>query len=200
MYDDGIVTVEEIDDNCLKDFNSSMNKIAFERTVFNDNTAQIIFNDDINVRGLFDNLGRPLTELYITLVKSNDGYKEWYNKIDYTSSAVTYSHCFGKITSGLDLPTYVHDYNVHKIHNVRVTDTDDDNIEAKKTNLYDNLHIDVDNAAKNLEEDNGEVTINGDTMFGKKGEFLGDIVEFSEYDLNEVVLEDVYFRFNTDQR
>ena len=55
-------------------------------------------------------------------------------------------------------------------------------------------------AEKNLEEDNGEVTINGDTMFEKKGEFLGDIVEFSEYDLNEVVLEDVYFRFNTAQR
>lgn len=200
VYEDGIATVEEINDNCLTDFNSSMNKIAFERTIFNDQSAQIIINDDINVRGLFDNLGRPLSELYLTLVKSNDGYKEWYDKKEYTSSAVTYSHCFGKITSGLDLPVYVHDYNVHKIHNVRVTDTDDGNIETKKINLYDNLHIDVDNVAKNLEEEKGEVTINGDTMFGKKGEFLGDIVELSEYDLNEVVLEDVYFRFNTAQR
>lgn len=200
VYEDGIATVEEIDDNCLTDFNSSMNKIAFERTIFNDQSAQIIINDDINVRGLFDNLGRPLSELYLTLVKSNDGYKEWYDKKEYTSSAVTYSHCFGKITSGLDLPVYVHDYNVHKIHNVRVTDTDDEQLEIKKINLYDNLHIDVDNVAKNLEEEKGEVTINGDTMFGKKGEFLGDIVELSEYDLNEVVLEDVYFRFNTAQR
>lgn len=200
VYEDGIATVEEIDDNCLTDFNSSMNKIAFERTIFNDQSAQIIINDDINVRGLFDNLGRPLSELYLTLVKSNDGYKEWYDKKEYTSSAVTYSHCFGKITSGLDLPVYVHDYNVHKIHNVRVTDTDDEQLEIKKINLYDNLHIDVDKVAKNLEEEKGEVTINGDTMFGKKGEFLGDIVELSEYDLNEVVLEDVYFRFNTAQR
>ena len=200
VYEDGIVTVEEIDDNCLVDFNSSMNKIAFERTVFNDKTAQIIFNDDINVRGLFDNLGRPLSELYLTLVKSNDGYKEWYDKKEYTSSAVTYSHCFGKITSGLDLPVYAHDYNVHKIHNVKVNDIDYDKLETKKINLYDNLHIDVDNIAKNLEEGKGEITINGDTMFTKKGEFLGDIVEFSEYDLNEVVLEDVYFRFNTAQR
>ena len=40
----------------------------------------------------------------------------------------------------------------------------------KKINLYDNLHIDVDKVAKNLEEEKGEVTINGDTMFGRKGE------------------------------
>lgn len=200
VYNDGVVTNDEIEENCLSDFNSSLNKVAFERTIYNDSSAQIIFNDNIDVNGLVDNLGRPLTELYLTLVKVNDGYKEWYDNKNYTSSSVTYSHCFGKVTSGLDLPTYVHDYNVHKIHNVRLNDTDKDKLESKKINLYENLHIDVDNVAKNLEEDKGEITIDGDSMFKNKGEFLGDIVEFSEYELNEVVLEDVYFRFNTAQR
>jgi hypothetical protein len=200
VYDDGIVTPDEIESNCLTDFNSSLNKVAFSRTIFNDNAAQIVFNDDIKTTGIRDNLGRVVSEIYLTIIKANDGYQDWYERKDYCSSGITFSHCFGKLTAGLDLMYDIDDYNVHKIHNVRVTNTSEGVSQAKKANLKDNLNIDLDNIIKNLEEENGEITVEGDSMFKNKGEFLGDIVEFSEYDLNEVVIEDVYFRFNTAQR
>ena len=197
---DSEVTDSDIRAHCLDGFDSALNKVAFERSIYNDNAVQIIFNDDIDLTGLRDNLGREVSEVFLTLVKNNDGYKAWYNSKRYAGSDITFSHCFGKLTAGLDCPAYVHDYNVHKIHNVRVNDTNSIQANLKKTCLLNNLNIDVDNAARNLEEERGEITVRGDSFFSNNGEFLGDIVEFSPYEYEERVIEDVYFRFNTAQR
>lgn len=49
-------------------------KLAFSENVFNDGIVQFVFNEDIDITDLVDNLGRPLSELYLTKVKtsSND--------------------------------------------------------------------------------------------------------------------------------
>lgn len=192
VYDDEKITNDEIELNCLNNFNGDINKLAFERTIYNDQSAQIVINDDISVKGLKDNLGREISEIYLTLIKCNKGYKLWYNKKPtYASSEIEYSHCFGKITSGLDLPNYIDDYNVHKIHNINVQDEQ----------VYKSTEcMGLKESPLNLENNNGEITIEGDTLFKGKGEFLGDIVEFSPSELKETTLEEVNFRFNTAQR
>lgn len=46
-------------------------KLAFSENSFSDAITQFVFNEDINVSDLKDNLGRPLSELYLTVVKTD---------------------------------------------------------------------------------------------------------------------------------
>jgi hypothetical protein len=46
-------------------------KLAYGRNIFGDKITQFVFNDDIDVSDLVDNLGRPLSELYVTMVKTD---------------------------------------------------------------------------------------------------------------------------------
>lgn len=46
--------------------------LAFSKTIYDDDIYEIIFNEDIDTTGLIDNLGRPLSELYLTMVKTID--------------------------------------------------------------------------------------------------------------------------------
>ena len=68
--------IKNIDGNEL---NSDVNKAAFGNNIYGDNIAQIIFTDDVDVNGLVDENGRPLSEIYLTVVKSNKGNKVWYD-------------------------------------------------------------------------------------------------------------------------
>lgn len=204
VYSDNYVTDDEIEDNIDNGYNTTVNKMAFERTIYNDNKVQIIYNDNVSTKCLRDNLGRELSTLYLTFIKRNKGYNLWYpqtsaDTVNPRNSEIEYSHCFGKLTAGLDLPEYVEDYNVHKIHNI--SDATIDKI---------NYSLEIRKSPKSLEESvegiGGEISYSGDTFFVDgtdntgRYEFFGDIVEFSETQMNEVVLEDVYFRFNTAQR
>jgi hypothetical protein len=46
-------------------------KLAFSENYYYDSISQFVFNEDINVDGLKDNLGRPLSELYLTTIKTD---------------------------------------------------------------------------------------------------------------------------------
>lgn len=46
-------------------------KLGFSKNIFNDDLTQYVFNEDINVSGLTDNLGRPVSELYLTIIKTD---------------------------------------------------------------------------------------------------------------------------------
>ena len=46
-------------------------KLAFSNSVYNDELSQFVFNEDIDVSDLKDYLGRPLSELYITIIKTD---------------------------------------------------------------------------------------------------------------------------------
>lgn len=44
---------------------------GFAENAFNDQIVQVLFNEDIDVSDLTDNLGRPLSELYFTTIKTD---------------------------------------------------------------------------------------------------------------------------------
>lgn len=175
--------------------------LPFSNTIYNDGITQSVYTDDINTSSLTDNLGRPVTELYFTILKSNRGYLKWYEEGEYGNENVEYSHCFGKLTSGLeflciddDAQNFVSNNkgllsDVHIIHNRRIiTGT---TLESKPLEYYtgfDKIHT-------NLPDGRNE---EGVTSYNTK--FLGDLVEFTPVDFNETILEIVNYRFNTAQR
>lgn len=163
-----------------ENFKSSVNKLAFATNAYGDEVSQIIFTDDVNVEGYTNNLGQPLTEIYLTLIKNNKGYKQWYEEKTYNNENVEYSHVFGKITSGLDLPSYIsYEYPVVRgQHNI--------------TNIPNTIHI---NDSSSVMEN--DITKDKGCGFN---EFLGDLVEFNPMTVKETVLETVKHRFNTAQR
>jgi len=46
-------------------------KLAFSENIYSEPNTQFVFNEDININGLTDNLGRPLSELYVTTIKTS---------------------------------------------------------------------------------------------------------------------------------
>lgn len=46
--------------------------LAFSKNVFGDTMTQLVTKNDIDVDGLVDNLGRPLSEIFITHIKKDD--------------------------------------------------------------------------------------------------------------------------------
>lgn len=160
------------------DWQTSLNRLAFSKTIFSDDVVQIVYTDDIMTAGLTDNLGRPLSEIYLTIIKRNAGYKKWYDDGEPKDKSVEFSHCFGEVTSGFDMPTddEFRDYNVRRIHSV----------DDKTANEIDGM------PKSPLKLESG-ITIENDF-------FYGDVAEFIPYTLTETPIEDVYHRFNTAQR
>lgn len=160
-----------------------INKLAFAQTIYGDDISQIVYTDDIDVSNYVDNRNRPLSELYFTVIKTNRGHEEWYSsKNTCNSDKIEYSHVFGKVTSGLDLPSYVSDKNIPTIRYQHNIDT-----EWVKNK---NSSIDIQESSLSLESN---VKLSDD-------EFYGDLVEFNPSTLTETVLEEIYHRFNTAQR
>ena len=159
---------------------SVLNRLAFANTIYGDETSQLIYVDDVNINDYKDNRGRPLTEVYLTILKANRGNTLWYNSGNYKSSQIEYSHVFGKVSSGLDLPDYVNnEFNLPTLryqHNI----TDSDILKE----------IELNESSKKLEND----------ILNTNNEFYGDLIEFNPITLTETVLEDVMHRVNTGQR
>ncbi|MCK9542144.1 MAG: hypothetical protein M0R03_08950 [Novosphingobium sp.] len=137
------------------DFANSLYNLAFAKTVYGDDISQITFTDDINIKYLKDNLGRPLSEFYVTIVKNNENtiYKDSNNEP---------LKVFGKNSSGIKLTSltekdtilaksdfFNENYrHINYIHNLTNTndkiieeDLDDDKsvlkqIKIKSLNLY----------------------------------------------------------------
>ena len=171
----------------------TQNKIAFAENIFGDRVAQVIFNDDICISGLKDNLGRPLSTVYFTAVKTNRGHKDWYEEGNITADTVEYSHCFGEVTSGLDLPddSGSTEYNVRKLYNVFKEECD--------PNYSTGLEIAL-SGAPNGSYNGTPMPLESGITLDEFDEFFGDIVEFSKADFRETIIEKVYHRFNTAQR
>ena len=166
------------------DYGSTINKLAFGENAYGDRTAELIFTDDIDISGLADNLRRPISEIFLTFVKTNRGHKEWYEDNNFTSDTIEYSHCFGEVTSGIETSDGQVDYNARKLHNVVASAVTSD-YSAGFSDVFGNM-----TPPKALERD---IKITNDL-------FLGDIVEFDPTTNSETVLEEVCHRFNTAQR
>lgn len=163
---------------------SDVNKLAYGENIYGDRVAQVVFTDDIDIEGLVDHRGRPLTEVFFTVVKRNAGHTEWYENNVFTGDSIEFSHCFGKVTTGIDLPMDETKFNVRKIHNVNV-DSVEDNALIFNDDLKDAYNAFI--------EDN--ITIDS----YKEG-VIADIVEYNPYTDVETVLDVVQHRFNTAQR
>ena len=174
-----------------KPLRSDINKLAYGENIYGDKLAQVVFIDDINVEGLLDHLGRPVSTVYFTVIKRNAGRKQWYEQLNYGSSEVEFSHCFGKLTSGVDFgPSSATpiDYNVRYLHNVDLNGIVTQNIEIMKDVFGDVLANHP--LPKRIEDD---ITIDMD-------EFYGDVVEFNVDEYIETEISPVFYRFNTEQR
>lgn len=162
---------------------SEINKTAYQETIYGDKTAQIIYTNDVDVSGLVDNLGRPVSMLYLTIVKTNRGHDEWYNGHNTTGDTIEFSHCFGKVTSGFDLGNDAFDYNIRKLHNIDRDKLNDPTKEMLGWVGVSAMPLTVENDIKIESE-----------------EFYGDVACFDPYNYVEYILMPLYHRFNTEQR
>ena len=92
--DEEIITPDNVDEKTLTastEYAKELYKPGFSKSIYNDSITQIQYIDDINIKYLKDNLGRPLTELFFTIVKKN--------KYDGDNEP---SNIFGEVTSGVD--------------------------------------------------------------------------------------------------
>jgi hypothetical protein len=68
-----ITTVNDaINNGIIENDDYEVYPAAFSQTVFNDEVFQFVFNEDIDVGKVVDNLGRPLSEIYLTIIKNRD--------------------------------------------------------------------------------------------------------------------------------
>lgn len=190
-----------------KNLVSDINKVAFGENIYGDETAQIVYTDDVDISGLIDNLGRPVSEVYLTVVKRNAGYDKWYSQDDnpqknYGDESIEFSHCFGKITSGLDFSGMEDepvDYNIHRMHNITLRSNTD--VESSKLTILSlGESIATKDSNNNVTVVSPKVIENNITIDGDDGVFYGDIVEFDIEKYQETVISNVYHRFNTAQR
>lgn len=127
--------------------------LAFSKNIYNDSIYQFNMNEDVDISGLVDNLGRPLSELYFTIIKNSS------------------ENQFSNVKSGLYMP---------KIDGVELD-----------TTISDIRRISNGTTSHDFIENN--ISIN-------QNDFIGDVVEYNRYELKEVVLSDIWHRFNTINR
>ena len=182
--------VEDVISNCKKDyFKSENSKLSFSQNIYGDKSSQILFTDLIDLTRLVDNNGRKLSEIYLTIVKRNQGYKSWYSGTykDNQTETVEFSRAFGKVTSGLNLGLNEKsfNYNVRRLHNIT---------DALRSN---NSVLRIPEQSLPIEEN---LSIKGWNDTSVNNLFYGDIVERNPDTCDETVLEKIYHRFNTAQR
>ena len=165
-----------IENNQQQDFENHISNLGFSQTIYGDAITQIVYTDDINIDYLKDNLGRPLTEIYFTILKNNAGYKEWYKENgNLNDKNIEFSHVFGKLNCGFNLSTRI------------ATDghiTYMNNVSGSTVSGLMNLNG----------GDTDEIDVLNDVHF------YGDLCVFSRNNFAEKTIDDAMFRFNTVQR
>lgn len=170
-----------------EDLVSDINKLAYGENIYGDRIAQVIFTDTIDVDGILDHNKRGISDLYFTVIKRNKGHELWYEQGVTNNSEIEFSHCFGDVTSGIEMTPEVDDYNVRKLHNL------DLNNSVFKSGGNKKIFGDL----KTVKPIQSGITI--DSNLWNNG-LYGDIVEFNPYDYVENVIAVVEHRFNTAQR
>ena len=172
------------------EFENHISRLAFAKNIYTDEIGQVVFTDDIDIANIKDNLGRPLTSLYLTFVKNNAGYKEWYgfNYNDWnpklvSSSTVEYSHCFGKVKCGFEMSYMCNDSGyTNNINKLTYEKENGLNVEA----------INGERGENRIEED--EVSFSDDIHY------YGDISYYDNYNAIERHIQPIMHRVNTAQR
>ena len=176
------------------EFENHINKLAYARTIYNDEVSEIVFTDDVDIAMLRDNLNRPISSINLTLLKNNQGYKEWYGKngqeINITSDLVEYSHCFGKLNCAFELSPhslYMDNMpNALSLHN------------CSEPNLGLSMKLINTDRPSALDED--EIQYNPTQDYVGDTKFYGNLCAYSKDTLDEVTIQNIKYRFNTAQR
>lgn len=183
------------------DFESHASKLAFAKNIYSDEIGEVVFTDDINIANLKDNLGRPLSSIYFTIVKNNKGYKEWYgydypNKdwavTDISASTVEHSHCFGRISCGMDMSLESSaDDSLNSIYNISLINAPFGFKIGEKIN----------EKRKYTLENNKEIEIsNYEVWFDFDKNYYGDLCYYDSYNAIERSIQPILHRVNTAQR
>ena len=201
LYKNGSTMIEKYQSPQFA-FESHVSRLAFAKNIYSDNVGEIVFTDNIDISNLKDNLGRPLSSVYLTLLKNNKGYKEWYgftnNPNGWTTSEVSgdtieFSHCFGKLTCGFELS--VESIGGNNISNVKTIN-----------NSGINRGYDCSLINKDREYD---PTSSGDSLYSIDDEeiwfdtdvhFYGDLTYYDGYNAIERHIQPIMHRFNSAQR
>jgi len=210
------------------DFQSSPTKLSYAQNIYGDLLGQIVFLDDIDLSNIVDNLGRPLTSLYLTFIKNNKGYKEWYGmgdgrkiwnngrsiRTEYEN--IEFSHCFGAITCGIECSDnsaangYIN--NIKTITNLLHPNTSSGHgYSMLAINKYEDILVDKkftssdDNGRRKYnssnETDETEIIINDNEIWYDIDEnFYGDLCYYDNYNSIERPIQQIMHRFNTAQR
>jgi hypothetical protein len=142
---------------------------AYGVTYFNDEVVAFNFKNDIDVSSLVDNLGRPITEIYLSIIKNDNdsnptSLNTQYWLLQQQNLIPPYNTRFWtKISAGYDLEN-----NNNVNYNIR---------SYGDTNYIGSLYY------ENIDE--------SDDVFD------GDIVEYNESELLERRMENLYHRVNT---
>lgn len=187
------------------EISSDINKTAFSTNIYGDDASEIIFTDSLETEGYLNNLGMPLNEIYLSIIKTNKGYKEWYGygkTPNPSDEYIEYSHCFGKVTSGYDMcseddienmsgkDTFnVKDFNVKYLHNIEIKN--DDPFYPTMIEVWGDI---IKEPMPKSINDN----ITKDSVF--RNGLYGDVIEFSPSNFTETVISENNSRFNTAQR
>jgi hypothetical protein len=183
------------------EFENHVSRLAFAKNIYTDEVGEIVFTDDIDIANIKDNLGRPITSLYLTIIKNNKGYKEWYG-YDYLSTwetseiydkAIEYSHCFGKISCGIETSLESkEESNIKSINTINYRD----NINAG----YNMLPYFIENTEYTTESGKNVEIAPNEVWYERQKHFYGDLCYYDNYNAIERPIQQVMHRFNTAQR
>ena len=167
------------------DFENHLSRLAFAKNIYSDNIAQIVYTDDIDLSYIKDNLGRPLTSLYLTVVKNNKGHEDWYSKTasGITGETMEFSHCFGSVTCAFDLSGEGLPEDTPSIKTIN-------NIEGPYGLQCSSINEDT--------KVSGD--IGTDIYFDRHINYYGDLACYDYYNAVEEIIQPILHRFNTAHR
>ena len=166
-----------------------IDRTAFAENIYKDGTFLINFLKDIDTDGLTDYLDRPLSELFVGVVKraGSKGY-EWTNVVSHFSHIMRGIE--GNTDSGLGDPGSSPIPGVKPVIGEGGT--------SKSAVVTEPLEYVYNYPTKAVVYPSGRIP----NEYGSDSltEYYGDIVEYNRGELTERVISDVYHRFNTTYR
>tara|TARA_B100001769_G_C22102152_1_gene595117 strand:- start:54 stop:2339 length:2286 start_codon:yes stop_codon:yes gene_type:complete len=148
---------------------------AYGVTYYDDREASFYFKSDVDINGLRDNLNRPLSQLFFTVVKNDNDSNPtdiknyyWLEQQKNLPNNANNSKFWETLKGG-----YETEKNTKVNYNIRAVGA---NYPGGSPN-YPQVYY------ENIDESNDE--------------FDADIVEYNEYELLERTLEEVFHRFNS---
>ena len=171
-----------------------IDRTAFAENIYKDGTFLLNFIKDIETEGLTDYLGRPLSELFVGVIKraGRSGY-DWTNVVSHFSHIMRGIE--GNVDTGLGNP------GSSPIPGVMPVISDGYNASVNKSSETTSpLEFKYNFPTKAVVYPSGRSSLLSEYGSDTLSEYYGDIVEYNRGELSERVISDVYHRFNTQYR